>query len=41
MTGNACLAQDGQDIMLTPLERIPIDLRISYPAFISSTGSED
>ena len=29
ITGNACLAQDGQDIILTPLERIPRDLRIS------------
>ena len=28
MTGNACLAQEGQDIIFTPLERIPNDLRI-------------
>ena len=29
ITGNACLAQDGQEIIFTPLERIPKDLRIS------------
>ena len=29
ITGKACLAQDGQDIIFTPLERIPKDLRIS------------
>ena len=41
MTGKACLAQEGHDIIFTPLERIPSDLRISYPAFTSSTGSDD
>ena len=29
MTGNACLAQDGQDIIFTPLDRIPNDFKIS------------
>ena len=34
ITGNACLAQDGQEIIFTPLERMPKDLRISYPALL-------
>ena len=29
ITGKACLAQEGQDIIFTPLERIPKDLSIS------------
>ena len=41
MTGNAWRAQDGQEIIFTPLALIPKDFKISYPAFTSSTGSED
>ena len=29
ITGKACLAHDGQEIIFTPLDRIPKDLRIS------------
>ena len=31
ITLNPCLAQDGQDIILTPLFRKPIDFKISFP----------
>ena len=41
MTGKACLAQEGQEIIFTPLDLIPRDFNISKPAFTSSTGSED
>ena len=41
ITGNACLAHDGQEIIFTPLDLIPKDLRISNPVLISSTGSDD
>ena len=40
ITGKACLAQDGQEIMLTPLDLIPKDFKFHNP-FTSSTGSED
>ena len=39
ITLKACLAQDGQEIILTPLFRKFSDLSISFPTFISSTGS--
>ena len=29
ITGNACLAQEGQDIIFTPLDLIPKDFNIS------------
>ena len=41
ITGKACLAHDGHEIIFTPLDLIPKDLRISNPAFTSSTGSDD
>ena len=41
MTGKACLAQDGHDIICTPLDLIPKDFKISYPALTSSIGSAE
>ena len=41
ITSKPCLAQDGQEIILTPLFLKPIDLRISLPIFTSWTGSSD
>ena len=41
MTGNACLAQDGHDIIFTPLFLRFNDFKISFPTFTSSTGSSD
>ena len=41
ITSKACLAHDGQEIILTPLFLKFNDLSISLPTFISSTGSSD
>ena len=41
ITSKACLAHDGQEIILTPLFRKFNDLSISFPTFISSAGSSD
>ena len=41
ITGKACLAQEGQDIILTPLDLILRDFKISKPVLISLTGSSD
>ena len=41
ITLKACLAQDGQEIIFTPLFRKLSDLSISFPTLISSTGSSD
>ena len=41
ITSKPCLAQDGQDIILTPLERKLSDFKISLPILISLTGSSD
>ena len=37
----ACLAQDGQDIIFTPLFLNPNDFKISFPILTSFTGSSD
>ena len=41
ITGKACLAQDGQEIILIPLCLKFSDFNISKPTFTSSTGSAD
>ena len=41
ITSNACLAQDGHEIILTPLFLRFRDFNISFPTFISLTGSSD
>ena len=41
ITWNACLAQDGQEILLTPLFRNLKDLSIPFPILTSYTGSSD
>ena len=41
ITGKACLAHDGQDIILTPLFLKFKDFNISFPILISFTGSSD
>ena len=41
ITLKACLAHDGQDIILTPLSLRFKDFKISLPIFTSSTGSSD
>ena len=41
ITLKPCLAQDGQDIILTPLFFKPNDFKISLPIFISCGGSSD
>ena len=41
MTSNPCLAQEGQDIIFTPLDLKLSDFNISFPIFISLTGSSE
>ena len=41
ITLNACLAQDGHEIILTPLFLRFSDFKISLPTFISFTGSSE
>ena len=41
ITSKPCLAHDGQEIILTPLLRKFKDFNISFPIFISWTGSSD
>ena len=41
MTGKACLAHDGHEIIFTPLFRKFNDFNISLPTLTSSTGSSD
>ena len=41
MTSNPCLAHDGQDIIVTPRYLKFKDFKISFPIFISCTGSSD
>ena len=41
MTSKPCLAQDGHEIILTPLDLKFNDLRISLPILISWTGSSE
>jgi len=41
ITSNACLAQDGHEIILTPLFLRLSDFKISLPTFISFTGSSE
>ena len=41
ITSKACLAHDGQDIILTPLSRKFKDFNISFPIFTSFIGSSD
>ena len=40
-SGDLLASDDGQEMIFTPLDLIPNDFKISYPAFISSEGSED
>ncbi len=41
ITSKPCRAQEGQEMIVTPLWRRFRDLRISNPIFTSSTGSAD
>ena len=41
MTSKPCLAQEGQEIILTPLDLKFKDFKISFPILISLTGSSD
>ena len=41
ITLKPCLAQDGQEIILTPLFRKLRDFNISFPILTSSTGLSD
>ena len=41
ITSNACLAHEGHEIILTPLFLRFRDFNISFPTFISLTGSSD
>ena len=41
MTLNCCLAQDGQDIIFTPLFLNPKLFKISNPTLTSSSGSSE
>ncbi len=41
ITGNACRAQDGHEIILTPLCLKLSDFKISLPTLTSLTGSSD
>ncbi len=41
ITSNPCLAQEGHDIIFTPLDLKLRDFKISFPIFISLTGSSD
>ena len=38
ITSNPCLAHDGQEIILTPLDLKFKDFKISFPTFIYLTG---
>ena len=41
ITSKPCLAQEGQEIILTPLSLKLSDFSISLPIFTSSTGLSD
>ena len=41
ITWNACLAQDGHEIIFTPLFLNPNDFKISLPILTSLTGSSE